>query len=79
MKNHTENVNQKLVPHCLLIIVILPKAVSAYRKYLKWDILKEDYQKTLSKTFNVPFNRQKGPETSDQSLGLLRKFRKIFY
>ena len=65
------------------------KAIACKNLFLKQDILKKDYQKTLKKftlffLLNpVPFDgqnyeKQKRPGTSDQSLSRLQsKFRKI--
>ena len=90
MEDHAENVLQRLVPDPVLILVNSPKQpLHARNFFLKKDILKEDYQKTLKKltiffmSHPVPFNgqnykKQKGPGTSNQSLFRLQnKFRKI--
>ena len=90
IKNHAENVKQKLVSDLFVILVNNPKQALHARNYFKSKIfLKEDYQKASKKvtyfllSTPVPFNRQnyqkqKGPGTSDQPLFRLRnKFRKI--
>ena len=81
--------HQKLVPGPFLFVVNNRKQSLYAVIPSEWDILKEDYQKALKKltlcifSNPVPFNgqdyeKQKRPETGDQSLFRLRnKLRKI--
>ena len=88
-KNHTENVQQKLVPDLFIIFVNNPKQPLHVRNYFKGKIFERGLSKSLKKVTSffllnlVPFKRQsyqkqKGPGTSVQSLfRLWNQFRNI--
>ena len=84
MKNHAENVHQKLVPGSFFILVNNPKKILLKIRYLERGLSKTLQKVNFIFSFKpIPFNvqsyqKQKGPGTSDQSLFRLQnKFRKI--
>ena len=85
MKNHAENVHQKLAPGSFFILVNNPKQILLKIRYLERGLSKTLQKVNFIFSFKpIPFNvqsyqKQKGPGTSDQSLFRLpNKFTKIY-
>ena len=85
MKNHAENVHQKLAPGPFFILVNNPKQILLKIRYLERGLSKTLQKVNFIFSFKpIPFNvqsyqKQKGPGTSDQSLFRLpNKFTKIY-
>ena len=85
LKNHAENVHQKLAPGPFFILVNNPKQILLKIRYLERGLSKTLQKVNFIFSFKpIPFNvqsyqKQKGPGTSDQSLFRLpNKFTKIY-
>ena len=75
-----KNAHRKLVPDPFLILVNNPKqTLHAIIFFLKKDILKEDYQKSLFLLTQKIMKKQSEPGTNDQSLFLLKQVQKNPY